>query len=748
MFTFTPGQQATLRRLGKSGAEPIYMVELQLLARTFLQVTDYLAPAIGEQIEIGADGTPAWATLTLSASQVGTNFARGASNAEQARNIAMAARTGGLRAVAENNFVHFLARSTIDRLFVNSVDDPSWVPNPSVEWREVRGTRRFVSGSTHRFGYDPILTSVPPGIGVMEDPRTKKQSSSEFSIGFVDEGTIRSLIRRFILTKGKVVRIFKGDEESTEVDMVPMGAFYLVDHDTDGSSADPDSRHPSKEIQLKLRDFVLYQLSQAQAIPTSLFPGDIINRHPLEALEFCLEWARVDPALYDATTLDPSDAAHDDWSHHNVGRLNWKDQQVTGIIFQSTDVEIEATGRIAEATKLIELVDELRPGLRGIFAAEEDGVCRFRRSNPLTDAVARVWDRSVFEPDPPSGYAENLINYLTVNYLSGIGSTAHSKKYVRGDLDSQILLAPDWDGAGTFPNGRFDGSLQMKGWFNGAGFFDRIIGINSGILISTQGAGTTFSVCFSGILPFCGGRFDGILPGGGPQTIPAWAELDPGGADRVAYLMLEAEAGGSALVSGQQPAWREIIAIDAINVRASEAQDPTFQHITYQAEGNQGLIYPMLTFRILARAQYGTTSPDSWGLGTKVSDVTMQVLAAEEQVRRQRFGMPIISGRTRSDQWDMQLRDLVQIPHSSFVQHRDDGGNFAIWEIVGKRDEKTRIHWTLAFARASNDATESVPAIPDSPPVDIPSSTPRDYYYDASGADYVAPDGTRYWKVY
>lgn len=750
-FSFTAGQDATLARLSRPGSEMIWLVRLQTLAHLWLQVTDYTAPNLGDQIHVQADATASYVVLTLAAAQSGTSFARGATNVGQAANIATAARALGIRAVAEGSWVHFVANSSFDTLSFNQIDDASWVDLSanavSLSSAPLSRLQRFLSKPVSALGYDPIVQEVSP-LGWKKDVRTKRWQISDITIRFTDEGRLRNIINRCPLMR-KQIQVLFGDEYAVEADFVPAGTYVYADHATSGGAADTTEGGPaSGSISLIGRDYVTWLLQRSWVTTGDDYAPSRVNKMPLEELDQILQFASIPTSIYDASTLSVP-VSGPAWDHYNIGRFNY-DAEVelypAGGGGAGPQVAMAVESDLAEKPNLLDVVDELRLAIKGQFGPEEDGVWRYQNRSITLDSPVRTWTRDIFTPDTPDTYAENAMSELTTNILDAIRAPDFEKRFVYEDVDASILNAGDFDAAGTPPPDALGGRIGTTGWQNGAGYLKRTGGLNVGL--SSQALPVWLEVEFAGLTPFCGAGYDGKIGSGGSNTIDADRQLN--GGSKVAYIMLEAQAGGNVQLTSDindRPAHREIFRV--VDVR--EAAGGVYPVWDINGGSYTGVpdYFPRVELQIDQRALFGTTTPFLWWQGARVIDVTIALEWAQELIERARFGMPIITGTTRLDQWDVQIGEKVVVPHSSFAMFRNDGAVSCEFEVVGKRIDRGRVHWTLAFARHA-DLVQIVPVVSPLVPI-VPTPTaiqPGDYYYDASGVDYVDPSGDKYWRVF
>lgn len=555
----------------------------------------------------------------------------------------------------------------------------------------------FVTGDKPLFGYSQTVSAVNP-VASQIDIETRRFSLDDWRIDFLNSGYFRQLMIDHRLAR-KPLEIYRGEQSLDEADFILAARTVIKEIRTDGKV-------------ISVRAFTAIGLLEEQK-----FQGSFVNQHPLECMEALLVAANVPTEMYDATTLDPSDAAYSDISHFNVtrARINIPDLP---------QGENAITGEISTSTLMQELMDLLG----GSFVPDSSQVYRFQLFDPAQGIERTLTNDDVRGVDQGQTFG-NIANDWTIHSVRR--SVDDEETWTRFQLQD-----PDSISGHAFPGqteGRFDREMETL-WVNGASWL-----ISD--LLSTDGAGSFFTLRWTGIQGFSGARYppDFTQPRG-DLTPPSWAQAS---ASRPVYIML----------SG---IWfngfgTEIIECDLVETDPAFTDSLGNRVTPYHLNSADPLEYypEFVRFRISARAQYGTSARSFSGhvfrpILTAGFDVTIPVHMAETRLERFTNGVPLLDIETTYEHWDLQVGDHIGLTDSRPVYFDHDGSGATIWEII-KREERFD-HMRFLLARVQTTVVGTPTGVPYDPPQDvvIPGGGADNNYYDATGAVYMDAGGEIY----
>lgn len=648
--------------------EPIYLVEFDVGSRVVFEVVDG-ASGGGETATITYDGTPY--TITE-----GADFVAEISNETCAERMALA----WLDILPEGVNVFPLGRkiyAVIDRdhlIGSSTSNSAAWTTKISTE------QPKFVTGHVPYGDYDAAIAQVG-SYGIDIDPIARGVArTGERELQFDDDGpgcVVRTLMSEYPDLAGKVVRLWLGFHEIDEADFVADGVYIIQD-------AFQPPYTPA--INIRMQDV-------ASKLEGTKVRVDVVNRHPLEAVQKILEAAGVPPALYDATTLDPTqypDIGHVCVSRHSFG-LGWTgvDGKSSGVTvgprgstgkrnargvyaFKRTFPERGDFGTIAEPVDALDLLNDLLQLLDGSFAPGDDGVYRFLRYDKNATVVAEISAEEISHFDQTEKWpaAHNHIEVKGPHNLNG-----NSVLYEVEDRFAQARRATA-GGQGQ----RRTLSVESE-WLTGVAFL-------SGTLPIGAGVGATMQVRHAQA-----NGFSGLRAAAEPQenaSPPAFVQdvNTDCTAARPVYLYIFHTTDGR----------REFVRCDAaapVEVRASE-----------------GLaVWYLADFTVAERGLFGTTAQD-WDANNPnpnysgrvesgqilIADVTLSVNLADRKVDRLAAGLPPVGFRMGLEGFKYQPGDLISVVHPNYFDQGLDGtgqspftGNteVAIFEILRKEPEIT-----------------------------------------------------------
>lgn len=492
----------------------------------------------------------------------------------------------------------------------------------------------------------PVGADMLDPVGYTLDPVTRETQISELFIDFQWEYLNPILVNNRI--KGQRCIVHIGAKELDEADFVDFFTGPI-----DEILPDDDN----KLIRVSVLDaFTVLQNTKIM--------GHWVNKHPLEILYDgaglgILERCDLAAALIDTTSLDPSDAAHDEIGHFVLSRGGEDNTHWVGV---------------NEPTSAWELASEVCQLLNGHFVADEAGALTFVRFNADASTVDD-WTEDDILPGSfvQESLDENIINRLVMRF----GNTQENQNKAQ-----RVYQADDTDSQDTY---KYPG--QTERILGPAPFYTRWLDGGMMLLFENITNVQTNLRLFCGNVHACSGANYGF---------PAWAAVD---ADHPVYLML---------CSDHIPGLDNIEIVKCETITGNQGvTDVTI--LDPDTGTRQETHYDDLTFTNVTRAQLGTSATAHYGqLDTTrecsiVYDITILVHLFDSLLQRFKNGCPIVQLDTLLTKYEYQIGDLVTLTTDKFIAFGYDGITSAVkWEIVGKEailfDGQPRIRWTLAFA--------------------------------------------------
>jgi hypothetical protein len=235
----------------------------------------------------------------------------------------------------------------------------------------------------------PVLPNVSDVVGVSSsiDVESRSVSIGELHVHFIDDGTIREIVKdSYVYGKKLVVKLGCADFLQYS-DYLNVGVGVVRD-------ISPDEG----EISLECTDTTILLRNK------EVGPRYWLNGHPLEVILDILKASGMDASLYDATTLNwETDATR---SHYLVSRYDLRINPHEGRFISNG---VNDTGQGAG-----ELINEVCELMWGSFSPDEDGIFRFK----IYDETKAV-DRNLLEGDCGSinqtTATDNLYNSISMN---------------------------------------------------------------------------------------------------------------------------------------------------------------------------------------------------------------------------------------------------------------------------------------------------------------------------------------------
>lgn len=476
------------------------------------------------------------------------------------------------------------------------------------------------------------------------DIKTRSFSAGDWVVRIENEATIRSLISSNRMRNKKVSFLY-GAENLVEGDFITLGVGAFTEFSVSNN-----------ELNLRIRDAAAF-LRQTEI--------DVLNfgtKHPLEHIEDLLILAGVPLTLYDATTLDPSDAAYVAISHWAVARQN------VGPEFFNPESAIK------KPTNALDLVFELCALMGGSFIPDEFGVYRFKLFD-LGAGVDRTLDSDDWEIVRQVDSFRHFANRVEIP--TNQEAEGFAQRFVLNDTASQTAHAFPGEPTGVI-NQVMDKGSQ---WLNAGG---KMV---SGDLDATKTTGDFFLIEGSPPSGFSGLRF-------APNTgvIPAFAEAS---ATRLVYILIT----GFAFDSVRS---KEIISVDLF----INADPGTFIE---DALGNN---YPnLMDCRIAERGLFDTSvidwrPPPTINIIRKVFDFTIPVKRTQEQIDRFSNGAEVVELLLDMKHYDLQVTDFVTPKDDRPLGFGFDGVTTGAWELIKK--ERRRPKFKVLVAKVPGAPAGSV----------------------------------------
>lgn len=379
-------------------------------------------------------------------------------------------------------------------------------------------------------------------------------------------------------------------------------------------------------------------------------------KHPAEVIAAIMSETGIPAALYDATSLDPTQAQWATYSHFNVVRA------ATNSV--NTDLAIR------KPTSALSLISELAALVNGQFVARESGAMTFVVYDDTTTPAAN-WNDNDIDADTFDflNIDDNAINRVSVAFGKDSGS-GYQGLFVKNATDSQSDFAIGGVGTSVY-------ALDLTtDWAEGCAW------LATNMTAGAPAAGATFTLLGSLLFGFAGCRWPSFPGVGQPASALA-------SGTRLVYVKIDGEVIECDLVT--------VNAFDQVTAGIPSPGEPT----TIEQLGT--LIHSAV-FRVLNRGKFGTTAAAHDAGSWVAHDLTMPVYMARDRLRRWKYGVPIVRVDTNLSQYAVQLADFVTIqstavPYVAFGQTALSSS--IIWEVIGKDADfvSGRIQWTLAWAK-------------------------------------------------
>jgi hypothetical protein len=500
------------------------------------------------------------------------------------------------------------------------------------------------------------------------DTVSRKMRVSEVNVELALDSRLRYLYTYFSVI-GSKVQIWLGTPDLEEYQFMPVFAGTIED------------LIPGRGVlNLTCKSIEYYLLRQTIA-------GAWINRHPIQAAYDVLA-LKVPSQMIESDSFDPAD--NDDISHLVCDRGSWN---IFGI----------STGQ-HEDISAGEIVEDFAKLASGMIVSQEDGRLRFVR-NALGSSLDDTWtEHDVSDIEMQSIYQDDLFTRVVLNtHPDPQGNFKCSVSY--DDLagkpyfgfsggayhDTEVL-------ADTEAFSR-DTTLELStGAVNG----ECVLAYD--LLSDSVTSGTIYGKVYSMSGSGWPG-YDTSADGTPTGTQPAHLKVS---ASRPAYWLLQDEL----WITNQRQI--EVMKVTSMSVTGRQELDVADANYEGRRSGaNRRVVAPYIaTFSGATRGTLGTAAY-AWPQGTIVHDITPAVIAAQETLRRHRWGVPVMRCTTSLAKAWIQLGDLVGIDLSNietedqpwvwwFGNATPDKLTAAVqWEVIGKEikihDGAPRVEWVLKW---------------------------------------------------
>lgn len=632
----------------KANPEPVYLAEIEVGVRAYLTVLDYsLLSVPTDEVSITYDGnthdfsTANW-TPETSNEQSALNLLErmlDTIESEAAYNDLLAYTDGDLLTVIGPAGMTLSAGTTNASAIAVTPDADA---TGSIKW--ISGSkfhRPRVSSAT--LEADPVITAVSAMTAEI-DPIERVFKSGDRHMTLADEsgGPIRNLLGVYPDLKGKIVTLKLGEADIDETDFVGDGK-YVIDEIEVGGFDSPEATIRLKDVGGLLEDAEITL--------------EVLALHPLEVIEAILVRVGVPTALYDATTLDPTN--YSTIGHWNMSRL-WSSDSADFGNFRNA---------INEPTNALDLVNELLLLLNGSFVPDEDGIFSFKLFDLEEVAVRTITDDEV-EDFQQLGAWNDVVNHVAITGCPWQGEELDL--FDRGDRSSQYRF-------GTPGQGPLVKSDSWKtDWLNGIANVQESFGTSATEILLGQAAKAGFS----------GSKFDDISTSQPTYAAPS--------ADRLVYLLVFS-------ISENQVHTPEIISCDGITRLYTHASLGA-GYSSFRGVGDPSLP-TLVEYSIAGRGLFGTThrATDWWIVNeTFAVDITLAVAFVHAKLARLALGLPMVEITLDHTHYDLQIGDHLTASFDRFLDHGRDGATTSNmrWEIVGKEpttlDDSPGVKLTLA----------------------------------------------------
>ena len=296
----------------------------------------------------------------------------------------------------------------------------NWVAAMSKPGAQVRylvsitdGTNTFtaVDGICDQMTYPAAVRNVS-AVSAEMDPFTRVTTLGSTFVT-MDDAWVRNIIASRnvpVNLKGKKITIELGTRELAEADFAPLFVGVIESLDA--------GRHRS--------GVVIDALDLFAVIKRKKITGTWLGRNPLEIIEDIIDnHIGLPSALWDATSLDPSDTANAEISHFQIQRVSVGDGQ-------STFIE--------SPTDAWAIIQELCAIVDGQMVMTEDGVLTFKLFDPTIASVSTWGTDEIIELDQIDT-DDNLANKISISWMSDMESDPVTVPHPSGSSET-IELVP------------------------------------------------------------------------------------------------------------------------------------------------------------------------------------------------------------------------------------------------------------------------------------------------------------------
>lgn len=701
----------------RSGAQPIYLVEVDLGPAAYLQVVGYASGA-GDTVTITRTTMDSTSVVTLATLTEGVDFDAETDDETTAANIAAAINAYSVANLDDTSIAGYplkvraeaagdtvvLAGDGYRMLAFASSDTSAWIAEPV----RLPRTIRFVSGDKPFGVYQyPCSVIEVSGVSSSMDPVTREVSLGNVDITVKDDGVLREYMRRTYAWINRPVRVLAGYHGMSEDDFAPLAYGVIDDFRTEYGSITLQCIEPRKKT------------------IEATYVGAMMNVHPIDALGELLRHSGADYS--EANGFDRTGAEHTNTGHWGVSL---------------------APGEYTVA----DLIDQLLKILGGTLTLNaETGDYEYRKLD--TDASV---DRH-FTIDEISDF-ENVSNAKSgasrVVIVGATGAVLFSNEdEVASNQGNVREFVFDTD----FLGGAHRVSYPVPKVTNSEG-----APLTAGILLNSATTGITVSYAFANA--FCGTRCQ--------VNANRWASSvvyepdDALSSTQVATLMIRSTI-MSPVDSSNPSLGYEYIEMDdheiGVEVGGWVTDDTVFQ--TY--EPSAGLFtepdssdgkfthYPEVsrfTIKSGGRGAHGTYETNAliFGGNMEVFDVTIALAVADRVLSRSSNGMPEVRFRVDLSNIDLELGDFVTFDHPLFLGFKLSGADSsAVWEVISIEpdilSDSPGVMLTLALVRTAHRRTLSAAPPPLWPPPRPPA--PSELMTTNDGSDnYTTEDGELYYR--
>lgn len=507
-------------------------------------------------------------------------------------------------------------------------------------WAEIDdGTTQWtlVDGLCDQIDAPIVLESVSP-VSVEVNPLTRKVQTGSMDI-VVDDAWLRPIMVANRIARAKVTI-------KTGAQSLAIGNF--VNHFT-GVIDKINPMDDGKLVGLELLDpFTILKKTG--------ITGYWYNLHPLEVLEDILS-NLLPAALYDATSLDPSQSKYTSISHHVVTRGR----------FQAAN----ADSSIRTPIPAWDVVSELCQLLDGSFVSDESGALTFVLFDSTAAATFNLTDTDLVDFKTLEIHSD-VVNRVSVDYYFPNQNDDPWFSYQQNDTDSQSNYAypgeserilekefkTDWvSGAATLKASITDIATNVEFW----GHLHAFAGTNQLYPVSSQ---------------------------------PAWAAIS---VSRTMFIKIDDEI---IEIRGYSPlAGASSVDHGIRTVSIQDTESSATLNLGPYVMGVRGLVASA------GRGALGTTAA-AHTAGSRVFDVTIPVYMASSRIDRFGDGLHKVSCQLNAWEHSIQVGDIGTITESTFVAFGKDGLTTADkWEVISKSFDQASSPPLVNLILASADSS-------------------------------------------